>query len=62
VGAIIAALERQPWRSLDIAPEFGLSQARIIEVLRDSHLDPYHLRRIENIKSDNSPVRLQIYE
>jgi hypothetical protein len=34
--AIIAAVEREPWRSSrDIARELGLSQRRVLEVLHD---------------------------
>jgi hypothetical protein len=40
---IITVVEREPWRSSrDIARELGLSQQRVLEVLHDDQLHPYH--------------------
>jgi hypothetical protein len=40
-NAIIAAVEREPWRR-DITRKLGLSQPRVLEVLHDDQLHPYH--------------------
>jgi hypothetical protein len=48
-SAVTAAVERKPWpwRNLcDIAREFALSQTRVLEVLHDFQLHPYHFLRI----------------
>jgi hypothetical protein len=43
VDAIISAVEQEPWRSSrDITRELGLSQLRVLEVLHDTQLHPYH--------------------
>jgi crotonobetainyl-CoA:carnitine CoA-transferase CaiB-like acyl-CoA transferase len=43
---IIAAAERQLWRNTcDIAWQLGLHQRRVLELLLDDELDPYHQSR-----------------
>jgi hypothetical protein len=40
---LIAAVEREPWRSSrDIGRELRLSQYRILEIFQDDQLLPYH--------------------
>jgi hypothetical protein len=43
-GAIIAALEREPWESSrDVGREPGLSQSKVPEIFHDDQLHPYRL-------------------
>jgi hypothetical protein len=61
--AIIAALEREPWRSSrDIARELGLSQLRVLEVLHADQLHPYHYSRSAHLFADDHPLRMQFCE
>jgi hypothetical protein len=61
--AIIAAVEREPWRSSrDIARELGLSQPRILEVLHDDQLHPYHNSRSAHLFPDDRSLRKQFCE
>jgi hypothetical protein len=60
--AIIAAVEREPWRSCDIPRELGLSQPRVLEVLNDNQLHPYHYSRSAHLFSVDRPLRMQFYE
>jgi hypothetical protein len=53
--AKIAAVEREPWRSSrDIARELGLSQPRVLEVLHDNQLNPYHYSRSAHVSRRSS--------
>jgi hypothetical protein len=61
--AITAAVGREPWRSSrDIARESGLSQQRVLEVLHDDQLQPYHYSRSAYLFSDDRPRRMQFCE
>jgi hypothetical protein len=61
--ATIAALEREPWRSSrDIAREFGLSQPKVLEVLHDCQLHPYHYSRSAHLFPDDRPLGIQFCE
>jgi hypothetical protein len=51
--AILAAVEREPWRSSrDIVRELGLSQPRVLEILHDDQLHPYHYSRSTHLFPD----------
>jgi hypothetical protein len=44
--AIIAAVKREPCRSSrDTVRELGLSQSRVLKLLLDDEVDPYHFLR-----------------
>jgi hypothetical protein len=61
--AITAAVEREPWRSSrDIARELGLSQPRVLEVLHDDQLHPYHYSRGAHLFPDDRFLRMQFCE
>jgi hypothetical protein len=52
---IIAAVEREPWRSSrDIARELRLSQPSVLEVLYDDQLHPYHYSRSAHTSTRSS--------
>jgi hypothetical protein len=58
--AIIAAVEREPWESSrDIARELGLPQPRVLEVLHDDQMHPYHYSRSAHLFPDDRPLRMQ---
>jgi hypothetical protein len=60
---IIAAAEREPWRSSrDIAKEFGLSQPSVLKVLHDDQLHSYHYSRSAHLFPDDRPLQMQFYE
>jgi hypothetical protein len=61
--AIITAVERELWRSSgDIARELGLSQPRVLEVLHDDQLHPYHYLQSAHLFPDDRPLRMQFCE
>jgi hypothetical protein len=58
--AIIAAVEREPWRSSrDIERELGLSQPKVLEVLLDDQLHPYHYSRSAHLFPEDRPLRMK---
>jgi hypothetical protein len=60
---IIAAVEQESWRSSrDIARELGLSQLRVLEVLHNDQLYPYHYFRSAHLFPDNHSLWMQFWE
>jgi predicted Rossmann fold nucleotide-binding protein DprA/Smf involved in DNA uptake len=57
--AIIAAVEREPRSSRDIARELGQSQPRIVEVLIDHQLNPFHYSRNVDLLPNGRPLHLK---
>lgn len=52
--AINVAVELEPWSSR----ELGIHQPRILEVLHDDQLQPYHYSRSTHLFPNDRPVRM----
>jgi hypothetical protein len=58
--AIISAVKREPWRcSREITRDLGLFQPRVLEVLNEDELHPYHYSQSSHLFPDDRPLRMQ---
>jgi hypothetical protein len=59
-GTIIAAVEWEPWRSSwNITWELEVSQQRVLRVLHDDQLHPYHYLWSAHLFPDDCPLQMK---